>query len=108
MKTKGLVSLVALATLGFTAAQGFTAHSASAGYGFAVSPQRARALYADALRRSPGACRKAATSQSGDLIKALPRGNNEFVVCDFTNESFATDFYGNRGIWRNNRFERFR
>lgn len=108
MKTKGLASLVAITTLGLIATQGFATYSASANpYGFGVSPNRARALYAEALRRSPGACMRAASSQSGRLINALPRGNNQYVVCDFTNESFATDFSGNKGTYRNNRFHRY-
>jgi hypothetical protein len=108
MKTKGLASLVALTTFGLIAAQGLTAHSASAnGLAWGVSANRAKALYARALERSPGACMRAATSQSGQLKSALPRGNNEYVVCDFTNECFSTDFSGHRGVYRNNRFIKF-
>jgi hypothetical protein len=107
--TKGLASSIALTTLGLIVAQCFTYSASAQGYGWGVSANRAKALYAEALRRSPGACMRAASGrQSGRLISALPRGNNEYVVCDFTNESFATDFAGNKGMYINNRFQRFR
>jgi hypothetical protein len=109
MKTKGLASLFALTTLGLIAGQGFTAQSAQSvpSGSWVVGNGPSKIYYAVAARKAKAACLKAATSQSGTFVKSVPRGDNEYAVCDFTNECFSTDFSGNRGIYRNNRFVKF-